>query len=1053
MMKEMVLLSALFLGTGLYAAENLLTNGDFGEGTTGWWSGMSAAMKAAGGRQGVEENHWVAVIPDTGESESPGALVGHSINLGSGKTYRLAYTLSVEKGGTMRQLYQMSRKPYHSLGLEENVPVEPGTTDISATFQCSRPADTPAHITFNLSNLKGKVCIDNVRLEEAVRLPVSALSKQWTVFSDVTAPVSFSAVPAVLAGTKGVPTSPAQASLDETGVIDVAKLNGGRFRPRARALLFNEFTSPAPGAMEIGFSANGWMAIRINGKEILNTPKAGSVSGKLTPNDHVVDLPVQEGKNVLAVEVLSGANGWSLLCGAPEPPVTYVANGEWKAVNMSCVQVQEGSALDLSALVDKPAGKQGRVMIGEGGDLVFAAAPSQPVRMLGFNGFPSEIWKESDGDVFRSKVKLFAEAARRQGYSLFRVHGLLDRTLCEGATEDMSIRPDKLDRWDFLLSQLKREGIYCHLVIFSFGLYERSAVDGTTFTERDKHKLQLYLGGEWERKRFRYGAETILNHVNPYTGLAWKNDPAIAFVEFYNEQELGLDRMGKTISDFPDAKAYLEREWRKWLCARHGTHLPPALAAELKGKSLDAAPLPSLDDRTSELANEFALFRMHVSAECAKWCERVVRDTGYEGLTTQYNASKKIGDSAVRWQVSQVVDMHAYYQHPIGGWGTAGNIVKQDSSLADAAGYWRSANSTRLSGRPFIVSEFNHCFWNPYQHECGVVFGAYSSLQGFSALEIHSGPVTLEVGSPKVASFTCAASPVVRASEFLSGCLYRRGDVTRAQKRVELVVPEQVLNRGAASLGGVSTEQSRLGLMTGFSLSFPWAERMEKTTGGGRADLRLLPAGVAAVNAQDWFVDVVESKDGDFSMADTVRKMKTVGILNPGNISDPENGVFQSDTGEITMRSREHLLKVKSPCSEAVTLEANKRETVGALAVERSSVAACVAVCSATAEPIAVSGRMVLLYSTEMVNTGMVVGPDREMMKDTGKGPALMRCGKLSVTLTCKDPEHFSLYALGFDGGRREKLPVSVAGGRLQIQIDVATLADGPTPFFELVRN
>lgn len=1048
----MLLLGALFFSTGLSAAENLLTNADFSKGTTGWWSSLSPELKAAGGKQGVEKDRWVAVIPDTGASESAKVLVGHSVNLESGKVYRLTYTLNVEKGGTMRHLYQMSRAPFHPLGLAENVSVDPGTTEMAATFSCSRPADAPAHITFNLSSLKGKVALGKVRLEEAVRLPVSALSKQWTVFADVAAPASFESVPSVLAGAKGATVSPVHASLEKCS-IDIAEASGMKPRARTRALLFNAFTSPAPGVMEVGFSANGWMTIRSNGKEILNTLKDGNVSGKLTPNDHVVELPVREGTNVLAAEVLSGASGWSLVCGTPEPPITYAANDEWKAVDMSRVQVQAGSALDLSSLVEKPAGQHGRVAIGPGGDLVFAAAPDQPVRMLGFNGFSAEIWKEPDVGVFRSKVTLFAQAARRQGYSLYRVHGFLDRSLCEGAAEDMSIQPDKLDRWDFLLSELKREGIYCHVVIFSFGLYERGAVNPKTFDERDKHKLQLYLGGEWERKRFRYGAETVLNHVNPYTGLAWKDDPAIAFVEFYNEQELGLDRMGQTLSDYPDAKAFLEREWRKWLCARHGAKVPPELAAELKDTPLDAAPLPPLHDRKSVLADEFALFRMHVSAECAKWCESVVRGTGYEGLTTQYNASKSLGDSAVRWQVSQVVDMHAYYRHPAGGWGAAGNTVKQDSSLADAAGYWRSANATRLSGRPFIVSEFNHCFWNPYQHEGGLVFGAYSALQGFSALEIHSGPVSLEVGTPKIGSFTCAASPVVRASEFLSACLYRRGDVARAQKKVELVVPEEALKKSTASLGAVSTEQSRLGLMTGFSLSFPWAGRMEKTAEGGLADLRLLPAGVAAVNAQDWFVDVVESKEGDFSLADTVRKMKAKGILSPDNLSDPENGVFQSDTGEITMRSRECLLKVKSMRTEAVTLEAGKRETVGALTVEGSSVAACVAVCSVTPEPVAASGRMVLLYSTEMVNTGMVVAPDREMMKDTGRGPALMRCGKLGLTLACKDPERLSLYALGFDGVRREKLPVSVVDGRLRIQVDLAALADGPTPFFELVRN
>jgi hypothetical protein len=96
---------------------------------------------------------------------------------------------------------------------------------------------------------------------------------------------------------------------------------------------------------------------------------------------------------------------------------------------------------------------------------------------------------------------------------------------------------------------------------------------------------------------------------------------------------------------------------------------------------------------------------------------------------------------------------------------------------------------------------------------------------------------------------------------------------------------------------------------------------------------------------------------------------------------------------------------------------------------------------------------MVLIYSTEMVNAGMVVGYDRQLMKNTGRSPALMRCGKLSATLTCEAPESFSLYALGFDGGRREKLTVSIADEELQIQIDTAALADGPTPFFELVKT
>ncbi len=1057
MLRHLTLIASALLALSLGAAElsatgNLLTNADFSEGRSGWWSSTSKTMVAAGCTQRPENGRWVADIPEVQDAESTGVLLGNGVKLERGRTYRLSYTLTLEKPGTMRHLYQMSKKPHRPLGLVENVPVTAGTNDVVTTFTCALPdPGMPAHITFNLSRLTGRVAISDFALQEIATLPVSHLNSSWTAFIDVKPPASSASVPASLEGTNGLPVSPQMVELANGG-IDVAALNNGVFRTRARAVLFNEFTSTGPAVMQVGVSADWWMDVSVNGKPVYSTLARGNGSHQYSPNDHVIELPVEEGRNVLAVQILSGSKGWRLVCGTPDPPITYTANDEWKAVDMASTQIAEGSALDLSSLVDTPAGRHGRVAIGDDGSLVFTDVPGQPIRMLGFNGFPSSIWTIPDNEAFRSQVRLFARAARRQGYCLFRVHGLLDRWLCLGATEDMSIQPKQLDRWDYLLSEFKREGIYCHLVIFSFGLYERSAARATTFEERDKHKLHLYLGGEWERTRFRYGAETLLNHVNPYTGLAWKDDPAIAFVEFYNEQELGLERMGKTLVTFPETRAFLEREWRTWLVARHGNDVPPQLLEELNGTALADAPVPQVHDRQSELANQFALFRMHIATQSAEWCEQVIRGIGYAGLTTQYNASKKLGESAVRWRVSQVTDMHAYYRHPIGGWGAAGTHVNQNSSLADAAGYWRNMNSTRLSGRPFIVSEFNHCFWNPYQHEGGLVFGAYAALQGFSALQIHSGPVTLAADRPKVGSFTCGASPVVRASEFLSACLFRRGDVAPAAHRVELVVPEKTLTTGGTSLGAVSTEQSKLALMTGFSLAFPWADRAPGTAVGRTPDMRLLPSGVAQVDAQDWFVNVIESPDGNFSLADAVTQMKSRGLLPTANTSNPAAGIYQSDTGEIVMRSLEHLLKVTTPRTEAVSLEAGKSEAVGVLEVESSSVPACIALCSVSGEPLATARRMVLVYSTEMVNTDMVVGYDRRLMKNTGRSPALMRCGKLSVTLTRTDTADLSVYALGYDGRRREQVATSRTDKGIRIRLDTAALADGPTPFFELVH-
>ncbi|MDX9980730.1 MAG: hypothetical protein RBU25_11965, partial [Lentisphaeria bacterium] len=793
-MKQWLWAGMMCCSWSLLAEGNLLANADFAVGMEGWWVTAAKSMQDAGCKQGSEGGRWVATIPDIQPREQAAVLLGHPVSLENGKIYRLSYTLTLEQPGTMRHLYQLSQRPWAPLGLAENVPVTAGTNEIVAVFTCAKAdPEQAAHLTFNLSQLTGRVVLGGFRLEEIKALPVSALNGIWTVFPDVVPPELPDAVPASLPGAGGEPVPPVRAELDgET--IDLAALNGGRSRTRACAMLYNEFASDAPGTMRLGLAADWWMEVFLNGRPVYSTLESGNRSKGFTHNDHIVDLAVNRGRNVLAVKVLSGSAGWRFVCGTPDPPIVYTANDEWKAVDMAATQIQEGSALDLSSQVETPAGKRGRLTIGPDGSLVFADAPGDAVRMLGFNGFPSSIWNTEDDGEFRQQVRVFAQAARRQGYCLYRVHGFLDRSLCQGATEPMSIQPKLLDRWDFLLAELKREGIYCHLVVFSFGLYEPSALNAKTFEERDMRKLQFYLGGDWERARFRYGAGTLLNHVNPYTGLAWKDDPAIAFLEFYNEQELGLERMGKILTDFPDARAFLERKWREWLVVRHRDGVPAGLREQLKDTPLNAAPLPPLHDRKSELANEFAQFRMTISEDCAAWCEQVVRELGYQGLVTQYNGSKKIGDSAVRWQVSQVTDMHAYYQHPAGGWGTTGNTVGQDSSLADAAGYWRATNATRLSGRPFIVSEFNHCFWNPYQHEGGLVFGAYSALQGFHALEIHSGPVTLGEPRPKVGSFSCGPSPVVRANEFLSACLYQRRDVAQAAHAVELVVPEETLN-------------------------------------------------------------------------------------------------------------------------------------------------------------------------------------------------------------------------------------------------------------------
>jgi len=181
--------------------------------------------------------------------------------------------------------------------------------------------------------------------------------------------------------------------------------------------------------------------------------------------------------------------------------------------------------------------------------------------------------------------------------------------------------------------------------------------------------------------------------------------------------------------------------------------------------------------------------------------------------------------------------------------------------------------------------------------------------------------------------------------------------------------------------------------------------------------------------------------------------MKRSGLLAESNVSEPSKGVFESDTGEITMRAQENLLKVVTPLSEAVTLEAGRSEAVGRLEVIGSDTAAMVGVCSVDGKDLWESRRMVLLYTTETANSGMEVTPDRTTMFNYGTMPTLMKVGRLDATLQTAHGKDMALYALGLNGERRERLALAWEEGRLRIHLDTASLKDGPTPFFELVMD
>jgi len=139
------------------------------------------------------------------------------------------------------------------------------------------------------------------------------------------------------------------------------------------------------------------------------------------------------------------------------------------------------------------------------------------------------------------------------------------------ATPDSFIEPVQLEKFDYLFNQLKQRGIY---VYFQLNIARKF---GAASGFEDADKLPWYNNGldnfeprmiALQRKYIR----DLLSHVNPYTGLAYKDEPAIATLELANENSVVSKWYGRTLDELPPTyDAQFQALWNAWLKRKYGT--------------------------------------------------------------------------------------------------------------------------------------------------------------------------------------------------------------------------------------------------------------------------------------------------------------------------------------------------------------------------------------------------------------------------------------------------------------------------------------------------
>lgn len=190
------------------------------------------------------------------------------------------------------------------------------------------------------------------------------------------------------------------------------------------------------------------------------------------------------------------------------------------------------------------------------------------VNITGDSAFPSH----EDAEKIAGRLAKF-------GVNIVRFHhldnnwggaGLIDYR--RGDSRHLS--KDNLDKLDYFIAALKLRGIYSNINLLT--AREFLPADGlpASITQIDwKARQMLGAISPAIRNLEKAYAKKLLHHVNPYTRLAYRADPAIAFVEINNENSLFQQFFDGNIDRWPkEFKRQLAQEWNAWLTRKYKDH-------------------------------------------------------------------------------------------------------------------------------------------------------------------------------------------------------------------------------------------------------------------------------------------------------------------------------------------------------------------------------------------------------------------------------------------------------------------------------------------------
>ena len=291
----------------------------------------------------------------------------------------------------------------------------------------------------------------------------------------------------------------------------------------------------------------------------------------------------------------------------------------------------------------------------------------------------------------KSVAEAAAEDLYRSGANMARIHAT-DCTYCGiiDYTQETTghLDPVQLDRLDYLIYCLRERGIYIHLDMTAGRGFK--AADGFTEEELEYASQNVRAVLFFDERIIRLEKEYIeryLTHRNPYTGLRYVDDPAIAVVQYTNENSITWYQIPGTVTAFDKA---LDLRFNLWLVDKYGTREAlkaawtnadgvctlqeeedPLVGTVIRpplscwGEPLTEWNNPPEDVRCPVRHAEFMKFLQEIEENTFKGVYEMIRKLGYRSAINLSNYPEAALDVKMN-SLGDVTEKNPYWDHPIG---------------------------------------------------------------------------------------------------------------------------------------------------------------------------------------------------------------------------------------------------------------------------------------------------------------------------------------------------------------------------------------------------